>query len=202
MVIVDEAQDLSANQIRAIMHFVADQSCVVFVSDTAQRIYKRGFTWNEVGILVRPNMSRRLTNNYRNTKQICEFARPILNGLNIEDDSNIPNFSSSRRDGPKPVIVEGLYNQQVKYVLENILAQIDLSQESAAFLKPRGRGWFRTIRQELRNNSIEYIELTRSGDCPNNSVNVALSTMHSAKGLEFDHVIIIGLSDQVTPHGN
>jgi superfamily I DNA/RNA helicase len=26
--------------------------------------------------------------------------------------------------------------------------------------------------------------------------------MHSAKGLEFDHVIIIGLNDENTPHGN
>ncbi len=26
--------------------------------------------------------------------------------------------------------------------------------------------------------------------------------MHSAKGLEFDHVIILGLSDEVTPHGS
>lgn len=26
--------------------------------------------------------------------------------------------------------------------------------------------------------------------------------MHSVKGLEFDHVIILGLSDEVTPHGD
>jgi superfamily I DNA/RNA helicase len=30
---------------------------------------------------------------------------------------------------------------------------------------------------------------------------VALSTLHSAKGLEFDHVVICELHSDVTPHG-
>jgi len=30
---------------------------------------------------------------------------------------------------------------------------------------------------------------------------VALCTFHSAKGLEFDHVFILGLNNETTPHG-
>ncbi len=30
---------------------------------------------------------------------------------------------------------------------------------------------------------------------------MALCTIHSAKGLEFDHVLLPGLSQKVTPHG-
>ena len=67
VVIVDETQDFSANQIRAIMNQLMDTHSITFILDTVQRIYARGFTWQEVGITVRPENSFRLTVNYRNT---------------------------------------------------------------------------------------------------------------------------------------
>lgn len=30
---------------------------------------------------------------------------------------------------------------------------------------------------------------------------MAVSTLHSAKGLEFDHVVMLGMNQSVTPHG-
>jgi DNA helicase IV len=61
IVVVDEAQDFSANQVRAIKSQLADPFAVTFVLDTAQRIYARGFTWQEVNITIEPARSRRLT---------------------------------------------------------------------------------------------------------------------------------------------
>ena len=54
---------------------------------------------------------------------------------------------------------------------------------------------------KLQENDIEYCELTRSSIWPTGSENIALSTIHSAKGLEFDHVLMPGLNQEVTPHG-
>lgn len=47
IIIVDETQDFSANQLRAIKHHLADYHTITFVTDTIQRIYARGFTWSE-----------------------------------------------------------------------------------------------------------------------------------------------------------
>lgn len=57
------------------------------------------------------------------------------------------------------------------------------------------------MRQSLARAGIEYCELTREKDWPQGSEEVALVTFHSAKGLEFDHVIMLGLNQEVTPHG-
>jgi superfamily I DNA/RNA helicase len=46
------------------------------------------------------------------------------------------------------------------------------------------------------------VEITRERDWPDGDENVALATFHSAKGLEFDHVFIIGLNHQNTGHGD
>ena len=44
--------------------------------------------------------------------------------------------------------------------------------------------------------------MTRERDWPTGHEQVALSTIHSAKGLEFDHVLLPGLNQEVTPHGS
>ena len=58
-------------------------------------------------------------------------------------------------------------------------------------------------RQELARRAITYCELTpKPGLAFTGSEQVALSTIHSAKGLEFDHVLLPGLNQEVTPHGS
>jgi len=200
VIIADEVQDFSANQVRALMHFAADPSSVTFVLDAAQRIYPRGFSWREAGVVVNPAESYRLSKNYRNTKQICQFALPLIQGMEIGDDGTFPDFNSCQSSGPLPVVVKGLYSKQVEFALDQ-LGKIDLSQESVAFLKPRGGHWFDYLRTQLAASSYDYVELTRQSDWPRTGGNIALSTMYSAKGLEFDHVFILGLNEEVTPHG-
>lgn len=43
--------------------------------------------------------------------------------------------------------------------------------------------------------------MQRSADWPRGAENVAISTFHSAKGLEFDHVIILGFNQENTAFG-
>lgn len=202
IVIVDEAQDFSANQVRAVLNHLHDEHSLTFVTDQAQRIYPRRFNWSDVDLTVGPANSKLLERNFRNTVEIAAFAAPLLTGLDLSDEGAMPNFQGCTRNGAKPVVVTGRFSQQMDYFLEDlskILAED--SGAAVAVLHPKGHGYFNEARKRFAAAGVEYVEITGSSYWPEGDENVALSTMKSAKGLEFDHIAILGLSQETTPHG-
>lgn len=198
IVVVDEAQDFSANQVRAIMAHVAPLHSVTFVLDAVQKIYPRGFDWVEAGVTIA--RSERLRKNFRNTRQIAAFAFPLVADLPLEDDGTLPEFRESERtDGEKPMVVRGRFAAQMEWVISRIRSLPD--NESVALLTPKGGGWQRYIRAELADAGLAYVEITRRSEWPQGAEEIALSTLHSSKGLEFDHVILLGLAAEQLPHG-
>ncbi len=200
IVIADETQDFSANQLRAIVNHLADGYSLTLVLDAVQRIYARGFTWSEIGLTLRPENAHRLSNNYRNTIEIARFASSIISGLPIDDDGSLPDFTSCRRSGERPVVLKGRYSQQLSHIVK-VLKKIDLRNESVAFLHAKGGRWFNTLRYTLRQNGFEWVDITRQSEWPTGEENIAMSTLHSAKGLEFDHVFVLGLNADTMSHG-
>ncbi len=201
IIITDETQDFSANQIRAIQHYLADTHFLTLIMDSAQRVYARGFTWQEAGITIRPENSRRLSVNYRNTIEIARFAEPLIRDLPIDDDGTIPDFSRCERHGRIPIMLKGRFSGQAEYISRFIQEEMDLDNESVVVLHPLGGGWFNYIKGVFDRSGYEYIEITRESEWPEGDENIAFSTLHSSKGLEFDHVVIIGLNQEVTDHG-
>lgn len=202
IIIVDEAQDFSANQLRAINYHLSPQHCLTLVMDTAQRVYPRGFTWIETGLNMQNARFHRLANNHRNTVEIATFAAGILEGVGLDDDGTIPNLTGATRNGPIPTVCKGLYSSQLAFAIEWISKNVNLQKETVAFLGPMGGEWFREVRIELAKARLPFVEITRDREWPQGSENIAISTMHSSKGLEFDHVIILGLNNRNTPHGD
>jgi DNA helicase IV len=202
VVVIDEAQDFSANEVRAITKQLADDHSITFVLDAAQSIYAKNFTWREVGLTAKGSQIFKLSKNYRNTSEIAAFVSPVLVGVDIGgDEGAIPNFENCSKHGPLPNVIIGTYLQQLDWSISYLRENVDLENESVAFLKPLGGNWFKTLRGRLLKEDLEFVELTRKSDWPGGTENIAVCTMHSAKGLEFDHVIVLGLNDEMTPHG-
>ncbi|MFH8534836.1 3'-5' exonuclease [Streptomyces tendae] len=198
VVVVDEAQDFSANQVRAVLNHLTDEHTLTFVLDAAQRIYPQRFTWSEVGLSVGSHNSKLLSKNFRNTQQIAAFAAPLLKDVETTDDAAIPDLTSCKEEGDKPLLVQGTFTQQMDHVVQFLNDLGPDNDESVAIL--HAKGWFGEVKNRLNAAGLAYVELTRNAEWPTGPVNVALSTMHSAKGLEFDHVIIVGLNSEVMPH--
>jgi superfamily I DNA/RNA helicase len=174
VVIVDESQDFSANQLRAIKQHLAADHAITFVIDTVQRIYARGFTWVEAGYDVRPERVHVLRANHRNTVEIATFAAGILNGIGIEGDGVLPNLEGAMTHGPTPIVLRGRYAEQAAWAIGYIRRHVNLDEDSVAFLKPQGGNWFGQIRTMLRANGIDFADITREADWPEGPVNVAL----------------------------
>ena len=203
VVVADEVQDFSANQLRAVNSQMADGNfSVTLVLDQVQQIYARGFTWQEVGIPI--NAARdtvRLSQNYRNTVEIAQFASSILAGVDVSEEGTIPDFSRCIKSGRKPIVLRGKFEPQLAYAINYIKKHVDGAKESVAFLHPKG--WFNFVKDGLGAANLEWVEITRDSEWPQGDEFIALSTMHSAKGLEFDHVFLLGLNEQVTrEHGD
>lgn len=203
IVIADEAQDFGANEIRAIVNHVSDddrEHSTTFIRDTVQRIYPRAFTWAEVGLAIPQSQNKHLAKNHRNTRQIAAFARPLVEGVEAAEDGSLPDFNGAERDGTMPVVLKGLYSDQVAWTLD-WLANVP-EDEEIAFLHPLGGGWFSTLKRALKDADVDYVSIAGRDSWPTGPERVALSTMHSAKGLEFDHVVVLGLNAGVVPHGD
>ncbi|MEN5275687.1 UvrD-helicase domain-containing protein [Brucella sp. TWI432] len=200
IVVIDEAQDFSANQLRAVIKHAAEDAIITIVTDSAQRIYPRGTTWAEVGINLNPQRSHKLTVNYRNTKAIARVARSISNGLPIDDDSSIPDPEACEIEGDKPTLLKGIYRDQIAWTL-HYLRSLDLENETVGFLHLKGGGCFSFLRRALNSEGFGYCELQGARDWPIDAPNIGLSTFHSAKGLEFDHLILLGLAEEHAIYG-
>ena len=114
----------------------------------------------------------------------------------------MPDLDSCNRHGPIPIILKGKYSRQVSYAISQIRNNIDLNNESVAFAHPKAGKWFNYLRSKLLENGFQFVDMTRRSDWPEGNENIALISMHSAKGLEFDHIFILGLNEVTTPHGN
>ena len=139
----------------------------------------------------------RLEYNFRNTREVAAFARPLLEGMEVPDDGTLPDFENTVRRGSAPQVIQGRFSRQMDYIIDR-LADLPAG-ESVALLHPKGGGWFDYCRQRLDQAGLRYVGLARRSEWPGGDEDIGLSTLPSAKGLEFDHVVLLGLDAELMP---
>ncbi len=195
IVIIDEAQDFTANQLRAVAKALNPEHSLVCVIDTAQRIYPGGHTWAECGIDLQGRVDTRLSRNYRNTKKIAKLAHEFVKGLKLDDDGSLPDIEHCEEEGELPKLICGTFSKQIEFIVNHIQNEINLENECVGILfKSDKFQGYTLLKQALNRAGIPIAEISRQSVWPNSNANVVLSTMHSSKGLEFDHVIMPGLA--------
>lgn len=199
-IIVDEAQDLSKAQILVISQIVSDATkSISIIADAAQRIYKSGFTWAEVGLNVRGGRTIEFKKNYRNTVQIVQAALSLLE--KEDDKSDFTTVETARKGEQKPIVgYFSNWNEQAAYLLNQLNNLKSDGRINSTVILHRSHSGIRNIKDFLESNHYEVQELLKAEDIDFESDSIKVCTLSSVKGLEFENVIIIDLNDDVIPY--
>lgn len=200
-VVVDEAQDISAPQLRFLAALGGQQhNGLFFAGDLGQRIFQFPFSWKSLGVDVR-GRSRTLHVNYRTSHQIRMQADRLLGPELADVDGNAEDRRGtvSAFNGPAPSIhtavsvdaevqaiaawLAGCANDGVRAgeiaVFVRADAQIDRARRAVG---GAGLPWH-VLDEHVETDSDE----------------VSIGTMHLAKGLEFRCVAVMACDDEVVP---
>lgn len=211
-IFLDEAQDFGTTALRFVVGLLRNESSdLVVVADAAQNIFRRRFSWKQAGIHAQ-GRTRILRVNYRNTKEILEFAYRFLTGGSLreedvpdfEDESSVIPPQSAQRSGPPPEVqLVSSGGEAVRAVAEKVKSWLasDRSPRSIAILYASSQGEVMKngLYDQLRYQGIEVFWATNPFDktardrLAEASAPVILSTIHSAKGLEFPRVVVCEL---------
>lgn len=199
--VVDEAQDINVAQLRYLAALGAGRpNSLFFAGDLGQRIFQTPFSWKALGVDVR-GRSRTLRINYRTSHQIRKQADRLL-GPQLSD---VDGITEERRgtmsvfNGPAPTIKAlNTPDKEIDAVGEWL---VNRSNEGT---KPHEIGVFVRSTAELDRASAAVKQSGLIGKVLDDHVEttvgqVSICTMHLAKGLEFQTVVVMACDDEVIP---
>ena len=187
-IVIDEGQDFSPQMIRSLAAAVPQEGSLTFFGDIAQQIYGQNMSWREAGL--DPSKVWHFEENYRNSRQISQFALALANKREFPDDPDMVEPSHPIADGPLPALVR-FHNQ--KSERDFILTRAGrLAQSGTVAILYRTRS---QIPNMPRNATRLHRQLTTWPINPG----LFYGTYHSAKGLEFDSVFLPNLSSDDWP---
>ncbi|MEU1626995.1 UvrD-helicase domain-containing protein [Streptomyces sp. NPDC020096] len=206
-IVVDEAQDLSASHWRMLRAMVRKGPNDIFLAgDAHQRIYGSRVVLSHHGIEVRGRASRRLTLNYRTTRQILGSANRLIEGEPFDD----LDTGTDTLDGYRSVLT-GLAPQfwrapdrrtEMRAVAVLIKERHDThgTPYSAMAVSVPDRGSVQEFANVfVREFELPAVELGKDGVRSDVDA-VRIGTMHRFKGLEFQRVFLTSVGEGQVPH--
>lgn len=218
-ILVDEAHDFSASWLQLAVECLNPGTNSLFVvHDSAQNIYRKGFSFKRIGIQIQ-GRTRILKTNYRNSREIADLAASFLGlGVRYTDEAaarddegqflEIVRPVSTMRSGPKPIIVEcENFREECAETAARVKHWIErwhyAPSDILILYVKRGSAagndrYVRALLGALGEAGVPFEWIARDRHSKRtfsiDSAAVKVSTIHSAKGLDFGAVAMVGLS--------
>jgi hypothetical protein len=202
--LIDESQDFGTTELTILRKITNEGENDIFLcGDAAQRVSSKFQSFKDAGLTIHPVNSKKITKNYRNTKEILEAAYVVLSnnipeGASRTEDFEVldPDFSS--RSGATPVIafsacLEDELSSAISY------AKQELKHNS---------GWKICIAicgftsYEVQKYGLDIGICVLDNNTKIGESSLFLSDLEQTKGFEFDLMIIVNASHDAIPAKN
>ena len=212
-ILVDEAQDMGMQAFKLIRQMIpgGDQPHDLFiVGDAHQRIYDRRVVLKHCGINVQGARGKKLRINYRTTEENRQWAVRLLQGVEYDDlDGSVDNQAvyKSLMQGEEPLVrAFSTFREEAEAIVEYIQDQTQQGQtekeanERDICIIARTQHLLDNYEGALKSAGIQTYPVKRDTAEDRSKKGVRLATMHRAKGLEFEQVIVAGVTDENVPN--
>ncbi len=200
LVVVDEVQDLTTTALGVAIGLARGSGSArdaTLIGDGGQSIYRAGFKWAAVGLRLGGGNVVTLQNCERSTRQIMRFATALAGRQADEHDED--TAENAGRDGSLPRIRRDFVDRedQRAWLVADIRRRLhDVNLRRIAVIA-RTRAELERVREALTAAKIPSVDY--GGPDFHRRDAVRCVTAHSAKGLEFGDVYIIGVDDGSFP---
>lgn len=194
---VDEVQDFDRSWL--LVASMATRLSICMAGDLAQKIYRRNFTWKSVGIRINGGRSRQLAASYRTTQQIMRVSQYLQEGNNEDDASGLSTIEWPKKIGEPVALLHGTnpkqaYEQGYDWVAKKFKR---MRTTTVAVVLPFTRQLY-PAQKALEQRGVKA-KLAKGAVLGRFDGGVVVTTYHQLKGLEFDHVVMLGLHDKQYP---
>lgn len=198
-IFVDETQDLGPQALKLIRAMVQPgRNDLFLVGDGHQRIYgQHRASMSACGIDIR-GRGRKLYLNYRTTEEIRRAAVALLEGCQVDDldegSDEVRKYKSVSR-GPAPEFIQATHLEEAFGKASKIVATALSNDRSVCVIVSTNH----RAQEVTKSMKAAGIATTLIGpdECDHaDSTAARVATMHRAKGLEFDEVVLIAESPE------
>ncbi|WP_297711860.1 RNA polymerase recycling motor HelD [Clostridium sp.] len=197
-IVVDEAQDYSPFQIYLINSLSMGNS-LTLVGDLAQGIYHyKGIkTWEDItdGVFKGKATFITLSQSYRSTVEIIEFANSVLNAQGLGLKSAKPVL----RHGEKPEVIKSASRRASVQMIEKIIKNLNSKGKHSIAIITKTYSEGKILERELKKHTDLDFTLIKGNEEESPNTDIIIIPAYLTKGLEFDGTIIYNPTEKNYP---
>lgn len=196
-ILVDEAQDLSPVELGVVLDCSSKARSITLSGDTQQRLLMdNGFSdWKTVlGELGMSHVEvEPLKLSYRSTAEIIEFSRGVLGALASKDEP-----VAVRNGAPVELFTFGHTGDALAFLAESLRELIQGEPSASVAVVTRYPEQADVYYEGLKRGEVPYLRRIADQDFPFKP-GIDVTDVRQVKGLEFDYVIVVEVSDAAYP---